>query len=444
MAKIKIILWENSVTKDGQHPIRLRITQGNFKKYIGLNQYATSLQWFKSTGRFHTKDTKKELKDKKIIIHEKCTEINDYLNTQELKAKEIITDFEKAKINWTLTQFEDKFLHKSTDWNVNSFFLELIKELKETGHIGNSQKYEQTLMSLKLFNKKFANLVFSEIDIKFVQDYNAFLQKPRITVQKLKSGKIRKVKRGSCSGNTRKIYFSTLRAVLNKAIILKKADRSTYPFGNGGFEVGGLSQETEKRYLPSAYLLKLKDTSSLKWENEYARKLFLFSYYTYGMSFADMAALTTRNLKTRENGLYIEYRRAKTEHHKRATTINIKLTDELKKIMSDLRAIIKPVDDYLLPIVTIAGYEGEILYKHTKGRYEKFLKYLKMLSKELKIDDVNLTTYVSRHTMSMTLQGQEVPREVISQILGHKDLKTTATYLDSFNTTVIDEAAKLL
>jgi integrase len=37
-----------------------------------------------------------------------------------------------------------------------------------------------------------------------------------------------------------------------------------------------------------------------------------------------------------------------------------------------------------------------------------------------------------RHTMAMTLQDNQVPREIISQILGHNDLSTTNTYLDSF------------
>lgn len=57
---------------------------------------------------------------------------------------------------------------------------------------------------------------------------------------------------------------------------------------------------------------------------------------------------------------------------------------------------------------------------------------------------MKLTSYVSRHTMAMTLQDNQVPREVISQILGHSDLSTTNTYLDSFASSVIDEAVKVL
>ena len=57
------------------------------------------------------------------------------------------------------------------------------------------------------------------------------------------------------------------------------------------------------------------------------------------------------------------------------------------------------------------------------------------------IERQKLTTYVSRHTMAMTLQSNKVPREVISQVMGHSNLETTNVYLDSFETSVVDEAA---
>lgn len=444
MAKIKIVLWTNSTNKEGLHPIRMRISKLSKDKYIGLNKYASPDQWNNAIGRMHTKATKRQLKDSSIQVHEDCMQINDYLSNQEIKANDIINDFDKAKINWTFNQFENKFLHKSNVGNVSDFYHLTIKKLKDTGRFGNAQKYIDSLASLRLFSKKFDTLVFSEIDLKFVQDYNTFLQKPRIVEQKLKSGKVRRITKGNCTGNTRKIYFSTLRALLNEAIRMHLADRSTYPFGKDLFEVGKLSTTTKKRYLPTDYLMKLKNTPSQKPENELARKLFLFSYFCYGMSYADMADLTTSNIERLENGLYIVYRRKKIKHNENVSDISIKLTDELQTLISDIQKIQAPCEKYLLPIVSIAGYRGEQLFKHIENRYHKFRKYLTDLSIELEIDDINLTSYVSRHTMAMTLQNKAVPREIISQILGHQDLNTTATYLDSFNSNVIDETAKLL
>lgn len=52
--------------------------------------------------------------------------------------------------------------------------------------------------------------------------------------------------------------------------------------------------------------------------------------------------------------------------------------------------------------------------------------------------------HVSRHTMAMTLQNQNVPREQISQALGHNNLTTTNVYLDSFDTNIMDKVAQLL
>ena len=102
------------------------------------------------------------------------------------------------------------------------------------------------------------------------------------------------------------------------------------------------------------------------------------------------------------------------------------------------------VEDYLLPIVSIPGYKGEQLYNHIRSRFGRNNKNLANLAQALGITDMKLTSYVSRNTMAMTLKDNQVPREVISQILGHSDLATTNTYLDSFASSVIDEAVKVL
>ena len=41
--------------------------------------------------------------------------------------------------------------------------------------------------------------------------------------------------------------------------------------------------------------------------------------------------------------------------------------------------------------------------------------------------------------MAMTLQSSGVPREMIGQVMGHKDLSTTNTYLDSFGDAEIEK-----
>ena len=49
-------------------------------------------------------------------------ENNAFLNVQETKAKDVINEFERNKIDWTLNQFEDAFLNRSKKGKVKPFF----------------------------------------------------------------------------------------------------------------------------------------------------------------------------------------------------------------------------------------------------------------------------------------------------------------------------------
>lgn len=438
MKNYKVILWKHKILINGENSVFLRVTKDRKVKYLSLGISALSEQWDEQFGRYYEK------KKKGVLVHVNSIENNAFLNVQESKAKDVIDEFNRNKIDWTLNQFEDAFLNRSKQGKVRCFFEKQIQNLKVTGHIGNAHCYKRTLDILSVFDKKLEQRVFSEIDIKYVRSFDTFLQMPRESVYVSTKGNKRIVQRKGNSSNSRMIHFRTLRAVLNQAIEAKEASPATYPFGKGGFEVAKLAEETEKRYLPTEYLMKIKNSVSEIKNNEYARKLFLFSYFCYGISFVDMAYLTPDNIKRLENGLYIVYKRHKTKNSKGAKAINIKLTDELQTIIRELCEIKKPVENYLLPIVAVEGLTDEKLYNHLKSRLKKFNEYLNKMAAEFEINDIDLTSYVSRHTMAMSLQNNEIPREVISQILGHKDFKTTNTYLDSFNSKIIDEAAKVL
>ena len=104
------------------------------------------------------------------------------------------------------------------------------------------------------------------------------------------------VKRG-WSGNTRKHDMKTLSAILNRAIKTKEYSGNSYPFGKDGFCISALEEETRKRYLSQEYLDKLMNTVFANKPREVARRLFLFSYFCYGMSFIDMAYLKRDNIK---------------------------------------------------------------------------------------------------------------------------------------------------
>lgn len=160
------------------------------------------------------------------------------------------------------------------------------------------------------------------------------------------------------------------------------------------------------------------------------------------MSFVDMANLTINNIEMLVTGAHIVYKRQKTKNAKNVKPIKIFVTPAIKEQLEWFKANTPETGEYLLPIIT-KEYDGEQLYEHVRCRYKRINANLKKLGKALGIS-LTLTTYTARHTMAMTLQGNDIPREIISQALGHSNLTTTATYLAGFSTSVLDKVAKML
>ena len=118
------------------------------------------------------------------------------------------------------------------------------------------------------------------------------------------------------------------------------------------------------------------------------------------MSFIDEAMLTKNNINTFGAEEHIVYKRQKTQNAKNAKPIKIPVTPAIKEQLEWFKANTALTGNYLLPVIT-RDYEGEQLYDHIRSRYKRINDGLKQLGKLLHIR-MNLTTYVSRHTMAMT------------------------------------------
>lgn len=349
---------------------------------------------------------------------------NNWLISCEERKNEVVNKFMKAQVDWTLNQFEEEFLGISRQGKIYDYWVKQVEDLKSTGHIGNGKAYECDLHLFCKYDSKAKERLFSEIDVKYINRLNMAMEK------------------NGCRGNTRMHTLKTLRAVINKAIKEKAASNNTYPFGKGGFEINKLAEETAKRYLLPTELELIKNSPQQNFVLERARRIYLFSYYCLGMSFVDMANLTTDNLEVLATGTHIVYKRQKTKNAKNVKPIKIFVTPAIEDLLEWFKANTPQTGKYLLPIIT-KEYDGEQLYEHVRCRYKRINANLKKMGKTLGIS-LNLTTYTARHTMAMTLQGNDIPREIISQALGHSNLTTTATYLASFSTSVLDKVVKIL
>ena len=209
----------------------------------------------------------------------------------------------------------------------------------------------------------------------------------------------------------------TVRAIWNKAISLGVANRTDYPFSDNIFK--GLSLRTEHRALSKEEVMKV-----IAYRNKcndkkirLALDLFTFSYLCGGMPLADMALLKVDNIR---DGI-IEYTRLKT-HGK----IRVAIPKLAEKIINTYRSGRR---EYIFPILDDKRYKTVLQQRGATRRCMiKLNNLLKMVGEELGLP-IALTTYVARHSFATVLQQEGVALELISEMMGHQELKTTKIYL---------------
>ena len=159
-------------------------------------------------------------------------------------------------------------------------------------------------------------------------------------------------------------------------------------------------EKTLKRAISLGDLKRIKGLDlSLKPNLDFARDMFLFCFYTRGMSFIDMAYLRKKDL---QNGI-LSYRRRKTGQQ-----LFIKWEKCMQEIVDKY-----PVNEteYLLPIITEQNKDYRKQYTNELHRVNHLLK---KIGKQLNLP-IPLTMYVGRHSWASIAKSRNVPISVISE-----------------------------
>ena len=292
--------------------------------------------------------------------------------------------------------------HSGKGGTLIDYMQQVIDQLKQLGKVRTSETYTATLKSFKNYRNG-DDLPLRAITSDQMLLYEAHLHR-----------------RGVCP-NTISFYMRILRAVYNRAVEHGLTPQR-YPFRHVYTGV----DKTIKRAISISTIKALKELDLSRHSSlAFARDLFLFSFYTRGMSFIDMAYLRKSDLK---HGV-LTYRRRKTGQQ---------LTIRWEKCMAEILSHYPECQtDYLLPILKRDGDE--------RRQYDNALHlvnhHLKRLSEMLHLQRP-LSMYVARHSWASAAKAHNIPLSVISEGMGHDSEATTRIYLASLETTVIDEANK--
>ena len=205
-----------------------------------------------------------------------------------------------------------------------------------------------------------------------------------------------------------------------EAYLLEKGEAAFIPSLFKGVFTGVESQR--KKSLPLGDLNRLM-TVPVKGEKLRKTQLALCLMFQYGgMSFVDFAHLNRGNIK---NGI-LDYNRQKT-----GTSMRLEVLDTAEAMYKELAGERAGGSGYLFPFLsgTKNGHEEYLEYNAALSRFNRNLKTLK----EVAGIASDVTSYTIRHSFAMALKEQNVPIEMISELLGHKSIKTTQIYLRSFS-----------
>lgn len=308
-------------------------------------------------------------------------------------------------LSYTADDVIDEFNRYTHEYSLFNFMECIIVKLKQNGKIRTSETYKSALNSFKKFRHN-EDLMLDGLTSEIMETYEAW-QHTRGIVP-----------------NTISFYTRILRAVYNRAVedeIIE--NRNPFRHVYTGID------KTVKRALPLTVIKKIKALDlSLIPTLDFARDMFLMSFYLRGMSFIDMAFLKKRDLK---NG-YVTYRRRKT-----GQLLVIGWTQEMQTILDKYP---ENQSEYLLPIIKNNGTNERCTYRNVGYNINHNLKKIAGMIGVT----IPLTLYVARHSWASAAKAKGIPLSVISEGMGHDSESTTQIYLASLDTSVVDKANALI
>lgn len=326
------------------------------------------------------------------------------LDTEQLRA--IFAKYYKRGEPFFTDDIVDEFNRQKEGQTLSRFMRAVIERLKTLGKVRTSETYTSALVSFMKFREG-RDILLRDIDGNTMMLYEGWLKS-----------------KGACP-NTVSFYMRILRAVYNRAVE-KELTEQKNPFKHVYTGIG----KTVKRAIPLKNIKRIKELDlSSKKRLDHARDLFLFSFYTRGMSFIDMAYLKKTDLK---NGI-ITYRRRKT---------NRQLTIKWENCMENIIAKYGKNADtrYLLPIITNPNTDERRQYLNALFRVNAALKEVATLAGI----HTPLTMHVARHCWASIAKSKNIPLSVISEGMGHDSEETTRIYLASLDTSAVDKANRFI
>lgn len=394
MKKLKVCFFikGDKKNKDGETAIYGKIYLGNVYSTFSTSKYILQERWEKTNSLRNALRINNEINLK--------TYLNSLNDSIEEKYIELIK-VEENKNLITPLYLKNFCFNKKTEKKItlleiiethNKYFRKQVN--KGDRAIGSLEKYERmsNVISDYLKSKlKVKDIEFDKITRKFVFDFDEYLRFDRI--------------HGNNKGlanNTTVKYIRNISVMINHSV--KRGLINNNPF----LVFDGKLEDIETTFLTLEELRKIEKKVLSNNRLDVVRDIFLFSCYT------SYAPIDIKNLR-RGNCILDEDLDSwvKTRRKKTGIRTNVLAIPPLKRIIEKYQNNPECINsNRLIPDKSNTNVNA----------------YLKEIADLCNIDK-NLTWYVGRHTFATTVAlANDIPMEIISQIMGHKRITQTQHY----------------
>ena len=372
---IRLFLIRNKVNASGKCPVRCRITYNKQRKEFSTGLFIFPKYWNR--------------KKQKIMDD---AEQSEYINTQlSLIINKINQAFLLLQIQENSFAVEDIYaLFKGDklkkEYNTVEYFGVFLERLKRLVGIDIKQATWDKFYYVNQHVKAFIKLKYKRLDyplkdlkLQFLHDFEYYLkvekEQAQITINKSIQRFRKPIRIAMAEG-----YLDRDPFMLHKTIKVKK----------------------EVVFLSVDELRKLENYQFSQSRLENVKNMFIFCIYT-GLAYAEMERLEIQHIINGFDGIkWIRMDRKKT-----GKIINIPLLPKALEILKIFKN-----EDSLLPVIS----------------NQRFNSYLKEIANIVGIDK-RLTHHIARKTFASTvLLYNNVPMEIVSELLGHSNMSITQEY----------------
>ena len=386
MATIKIKLRASSVAgKEGT--IYYQITHHRIVRQISTNIHILPENWDRKQQCFSQSEVNAALQSR--------------IQGDMTLLRRIIKELNTAGVPYTAEDIVQRFRKPDHTVMMLAFMQEQIDLLRQCNRLGTAQNYEYVMHRFARFLS--GDIPMTAVTESLIEQFNADLSQ---------RGMVR---------NTISFYMRILRSVYNKAV-RKGLVEQTAPFKNVYTGIDRTRKRAVGENVIARFIgLDLSRSAPLA----LARDLFLFSFYTRGMAFVDMAYLRREHIRDGR----IRYVRRKTGQE-----IVIRVEPEMQRIIERYADGERP---YVFPVLKDENPEKAYAeYRTALTYYNRLLKKLCTLAGIPQ----RLSFYTARHSWATAARNHQVPVSVISAGMGHTSERTTQIYLTMLENSVIDNA----